>query len=241
MRARASSLSLSTLADQVGACAMLLRPLYELIRAHVLRRRAHAWRRHHGAGAGQGTDAHRPVMDLCARRPPVRRPCAAGRGVLLLARSHRRASRAASGRLCRDPAGRRLCGLQRALRMPTDRAGPITEAACWAHARRKFFVLADITAKARGKLAVIAPLAFEAVKRIDAIFDVEREINGLLRRRAPRGAPRPRRAARRRSGGLDAERARQALAPHRGRQGDGLHAQALGQPSRASSTTAASA
>jgi transposase len=46
------------------------------------------------------------------------------------------------------------------------------------HSRRKFFVLADVTAKARGKLAVIAPLAFEAVKRIDAIFDIEREING---------------------------------------------------------------
>lgn len=50
--------------------------------------------------------------------------------------------------------------------------------ASWAHARRKFFVLADVTAKARGKLAAIAPMAFEAVKRIDAIFDVEREING---------------------------------------------------------------
>ena len=58
------------------------------------------------------------------------------------------------------------------------KGGPITEAACWAHARRKFFVLADVTAKARGMLAVIAPMAFEAVKRIDAIFDVEREING---------------------------------------------------------------
>ena len=56
--------------------------------------------------------------------------------------------------------------------------GPITEASCWAHGRRKFFELADVTAKARGKLAVIAPLAFEAVKRIDAIFDIEREING---------------------------------------------------------------
>src|SRR5499427_9245755 len=50
--------------------------------------------------------------------------------------------------------------------------------ASWAHGRRKFFELADVTAKARGKLAVIAPLAFEAVKRIDAIFDIEREING---------------------------------------------------------------
>ena len=28
-------MSLSTLADQVGGCAMLLRPLYDLIRAHV--------------------------------------------------------------------------------------------------------------------------------------------------------------------------------------------------------------
>jgi len=56
--------------------------------------------------------------------------------------------------------------------------GPIIEASCWAHGRRKLFELADVTAKARGKLAVIAPLAFEAVKRIDAIFDVEREING---------------------------------------------------------------
>jgi transposase IS66 family protein len=59
--------------------------------------------------------------------------------------------------------------------------GPITAAACWAHARRKFFVLADVTAKARGKLAVIAPMAFEAVKRIDGIYDVEREINGHRR------------------------------------------------------------
>jgi hypothetical protein len=56
--------------------------------------------------------------------------------------------------------------------------GPIMEASCWAHGRRKLFELADVTAKARGKFAVIAPLAFEAVKRIDAIFDIEREING---------------------------------------------------------------
>jgi len=35
-----------------------------------------------------------------------------------------------------------------------------------------------VTAKASGKLAVIAPLAFAAAQRIDAIFDVEREING---------------------------------------------------------------
>jgi hypothetical protein len=56
--------------------------------------------------------------------------------------------------------------------------GPITEASCWAHGRRKFFELADVAAKARGQLSALAPLAVEAVKRIDAIFDIEREING---------------------------------------------------------------
>src|SRR6059058_2423914 len=61
--------------------------------------------------------------------------------------------------------------------------GPIVEAACWVHARRPFFVLADLAAnarrKAQGKSAsVISPLALEAVRRIDAIFAIEREVNG---------------------------------------------------------------
>src|SRR5215213_3265416 len=61
--------------------------------------------------------------------------------------------------------------------------GPIVEAACWAHARRPFFVLADLAAHARRKAhgkpaSVISPLALETVRRIDAIFVIEREING---------------------------------------------------------------
>jgi len=40
-------------------------------------------------------------------------------------------------------------------------------------------VLADVAAKARGKLPVVAPLAVDVVTRIDAVFDIEREINGL--------------------------------------------------------------
>src|SRR5262245_35968823 len=40
------------------------------------------------------------------------------------------------------------------------------------------FVLADVAAKRGGKPPMVAPLAVEAVKRIDAIFDIEREING---------------------------------------------------------------
>jgi len=47
--------------------------------------------------------------------------------------------------------------------------GPIVEAACWAHARRKFFDLARLNK---------APIAIEAVERIDALFAIEREING---------------------------------------------------------------
>lgn len=47
---------------------------------------------------------------------------------------------------------------------------PIVEAACWAHARRDFFDLAQLDK---------APIAVEAVERIDALFTIERGINGL--------------------------------------------------------------
>jgi transposase len=62
------------------------------------------------------------------------------------------------------------------------KGGPLLQAACWAHGRRKFFELADIAEaarrKARGKTAVVSPIALEAVKRIDALFDIERTITG---------------------------------------------------------------
>ena len=63
---------------------------------------------------------------------------------------------------------------------PSRAPGPITAALCWAHARRQFFELADIAANARrgNKAAAISPIALEAVKRIDAPFDIERGING---------------------------------------------------------------
>jgi hypothetical protein len=63
----------------------------------------------------------------------------------------------------------------------TKRQMPATPAFCFAHARRKFFELADVARNARrGKGArPISPIALEAVKRIDALFAVEREINGL--------------------------------------------------------------
>jgi len=63
--------------------------------------------------------------------------------------------------------------------------GPITEAMCWAHARRKFFDVARLNK---------APIAMEAVKRIDALFEIERDINGKppperQRMRAERSRP----------------------------------------------------
>jgi transposase len=52
---------------------------------------------------------------------------------------------------------------------PHREPGPIVEAACWAHARRKFYELAQVSK---------APIAAEAVTRMDRLFAIEREING---------------------------------------------------------------
>ena len=107
---------------------------------------------------------------------------------------------------------------------PARPGGAVTEALCWAHARRGFFELADL---ARARKGPPSPMALEAVRQIDAIFAQEREINGR---------PAEERLAYRRAHvaplvggirGLDAHRAPQAVAPCRGRQGDGLHAEAL--------------
>jgi transposase len=47
--------------------------------------------------------------------------------------------------------------------------GPIVEAAYWAHSRRKFFELARLRKM---------PIAIEAVRRIDELFAIERDIAG---------------------------------------------------------------
>src|SRR5271156_2126842 len=69
------------------------------------------------------------------------------------------------------------------LYLPDRKPGPIREAACWAHARRKFFELVDIGENARRKAAgkkeiPISPIAIGVVRRIDALFEIERAING---------------------------------------------------------------
>ena len=170
-------LSVSTLADQVGGCAVLLRPLYELIRAHVF-----AGDRVHGdetpvpvlakheTRKGRLWTYVRDDKPFAGPAPPA--------AVFFYSRD--RTAQHPESHL-RDYAGilqaDAYAGFNR-LYEASRKPGPITEASCWAHGRRKLFELADVTSKARGTLAVIAPLAFEAVKRIDAIFDIEREING---------------------------------------------------------------
>jgi transposase len=62
-------------------------------------------------------------------------------------------------------------------------SGPVVEAACWVHARRPFFAMADLEQNARLKAAgkkqiVISPIAIEIVRRIDALFEIERRVNG---------------------------------------------------------------
>jgi transposase len=170
-------LSVSTLADQVGGCAVLLRPLYELIRAHVF-----------AADRVHGDETPVPVLAKHQTRKgrlwvyvrddkPFAGP-APPAAVFFYARDrtgeHPERHLASFAGILQADAYAGFIRLYAADR----KAGAITEASCWAHGRRKFFALADVAAKAGGKLAVIAPLAFEAVKRIDAIFDAERDING---------------------------------------------------------------
>jgi transposase len=173
-------LSLSTLADQVGACTAALKPLYALIEAHVL-----AAERLHGDDttvpilAKGKTDTGRIWTYVRDDRPfGATSPSAA----LYFASRDRRQEhpeqhlKGFTGILQADAYG----GYNPLFKVDRD-PGPLTQALCWAHARRKFFVLADIAANAkRGKNATpISPMALEAVQRIDALFDIERDINGL--------------------------------------------------------------
>ena len=161
-------LDVSTLADHVGACTAVLSPLTELIRRHVF-----------AAERVHGDDTTVPLL---------------ARGKTITARlwTYVRDDRPFAGpdppaavfyysrnRNGEHPA-RHLAGYAGILQADAyagfgdlydgrRKPGPITEAACWSHGRRHFFELADLRK---------APLAVEAVRRIDAIFAIEREING---------------------------------------------------------------
>lgn len=173
-------LSLSTLADQVGACAAALRPLHALIENHVL-----AAERLHGDDttvpilAKGKTDTGRAWVYVRDDRPFGG---AAPPAALFYASRDRsgdhpeRHLKQFTGILQADA----YAGYNR-LYLPERKPGPVTEVLCWSHARRKFFVLADIAVNAHrsGNAPPISPIAFEAVRRIDLLFDIERDINGL--------------------------------------------------------------
>ena len=173
-------LSLSTLADQVGACAVALKPIHSLIEAHVLAaERLHADDTTVPILAKGKTDTGRIWIYVRDDRPfGGQSPPAA----LYYASRDRRQEhperhlKSFTGILQADAYG----GYNPLFKVDRN-PGPLTQALCWAHARRKFFVLADIaTSSRRGKNAVlISPIALEAVKRIDAMFDIERGINGM--------------------------------------------------------------
>lgn len=70
------------------------------------------------------------------------------------------------------------------LYVPGRSPGLILEAACWVHARRPFFAMADIEENARRKASgkkeiALSPIAIEIVRRIDTLFEIERSINGM--------------------------------------------------------------
>ncbi|HYA74273.1 MAG TPA: IS66 family transposase [Roseiarcus sp.] len=176
-------LSLSTLADQVGSCVNALRPILERIEAHVL-----AAERLHGDDttvpvlAKGKTDTGRCWVYVRDDRPfGGRAPPAA---VFYYSRDrsgeHPRGHLASFAGILQADA---YAGYDR-LYEPDRAPGPVTQAACWAHARRKFFVLADVEAAARRKSQgktplVLSPIALAAVTRIDALFAIERAVNGL--------------------------------------------------------------
>lgn len=157
----------STLADWVGQTARLVRPLVEAIGAHVMAaERLHA------------DDTTVPVLD------PGRGKTKTGR-LWCYARDDRAfAGKAAPAVLyCYSPDRKgehpRTHLVQfRGILQADGYAGyaglydcGVTEAACWAHARRKFF---DVHA------ATQSPLALEALQRIAALYAIEATIRGQL-------------------------------------------------------------
>lgn len=166
-------LDLSTLADLVGTAAAVLTPLHELVRQHVL-----------GAERLHGDDTTVPVL---AKGKTVTgrlwayvrddRPFGQGEPAVLFHYSpdrrgeHPEQHLADYGGILQADAYAGFGSLYK----PARPGGAVTEALCWAHARRGFFELADL---ARTRQGPPSPIALEAVRQIDAIFAQERLING---------------------------------------------------------------
>ncbi|MDX8496718.1 IS66 family transposase [Mesorhizobium sp. VK22B] len=179
-KAEGIDLPLSTLADQVGHGTFALMPLFQLIERHVL-------------------SAERLHGDDTTIRILAKSKCTTGRIWIYVRDDQPFAGTAPPAALYYASSDRRgehpqkhLANWQGILQadcysglnalFDERREGqPLTPAFCFAHARRGFFELADIEKNAReGKRngKPISPIALEAVKRLDALFEIEREING---------------------------------------------------------------
>jgi transposase len=181
-------LALSTMADHVGACAFALKPMADLIEAHVL-----------AAGRIHADDTTVPILaegkTITGRLWTYVRDDKpfAGDGATLEVGTGPPAvffkfSQDRSGDHARDHLKAKGNAILQAdafagynhLYEPERLPGPLIEVACWAHARRKFFELVALpkTGKAGPTVKAAAPLAHEAITRMDAIFAIERTING---------------------------------------------------------------
>ena len=175
-------ISLSTMADAVGACCTVLEPLSRLLEAHVM-----------AAERLHGDDTTVPVLALgkcdvarCWVYVKDDRPFGGSdppAAMFYYSRDRRGEHPQVhlanySGILQADAFG----GYTK-LYEPQRSPEPIREAACWVHARRPFFAMADLEENARRKAAgkkeiARSPIAIEVVRRIDALFAIERTING---------------------------------------------------------------
>jgi len=185
--------ALSTMADAVGAVCVALDSLRRLVEAHVM-----AAERLHGDDttvpvlAKGKTDTGRLWIYVRDDKPfgGAGPPAAIFHYSRDRRGEHPQAHLAGYAGILQADAYDGYSKLYLADRKP----GPIREAACWVHARRPFFALADIEENARRKAAgkkevPLSPIAVEVVRRIDALFTIERSINGK--------SPEERRAVRR--------------------------------------------
>jgi transposase len=154
-------ISLSTLADQVGGCTMALSPLFQRLEAHVL-----SAERLHGDDTtvpvlAKGKTSTGRIWVYVRDDKPFGGPEPPG-AVFYYSRDrageHPQAHLASYSGLFQADA---YSGYGK-LYDPGRNAGPILEAACWVHARRPFFVMADLAENARRKVqgkkpAVISP------------------------------------------------------------------------------------
>jgi transposase len=176
-------ISLSTMADAVGSSCTMLAPILRLVEAHIL-----AAERLHGDDttvpvlAKGKTDTGRCWVYVRDDKPfGGKSPPAA---IFYYSRDrkgeHPQTHLAGYAGLFQADA---FDGYGK-LYLPNRSPGPILEAACWVHARRPFFAMADLDENARRKAAgkkeiALSPIAIEVVHRIDALFEIERPINGV--------------------------------------------------------------